>query len=199
MKSLAVLISNAGTGTNLQGIIDAIKNKKLNSKVEVVISSDKDAYGLTRAKENNIACEVCPDKKLLLKILQKYNPDYICLTGWKLIITDDVIKVYKNKILNVHPGLIPDRSNGTVLNPDGSKGIWNKGKLTDVAIESFLNNNATYAGSSIHFLSDEFDFGKVMGRCFEKINNDDSVDSLYERLKKKENALYVNVLKKLCN
>lgn len=199
MKSLVVLISNAGTGTNLQGIIDGVKEKKINAKINVVISSDTDAFGLTRAKENNIAWEVCSDKKKLLKILQKYSPDYICLAGWKLIIIDDVIKVYKNKILNVHPGLIPDRLNGTVLNPDGSKGIWNKGKLTNIAIENFLNNNATYAGSSIHFLSNEFDFGKVMGRCFEKINNDDTVESLYKRLKIKENKLYVDVLKKLCN
>lgn len=199
MKSLAVLISNAGTGTNLQGIIDAIKNKDLKARINVVISSDTDAFGLTRAKENNIAWEICSDKKKLLKILQKYNPDYICLAGWKLIITDDVIKVYKNKILNVHPGLIPNKLNGTVLNPDGSKGIWNKGKLTNVAIESFLNNNATYAGSSIHFLSNEFDFGKVLDRTFEKIKKSDNVETLYKRLKVKENKLYVNVLKKLCN
>lgn len=199
MKSLAVLVSNAGTGSNLQAIIDAIKNKDLKAKINVVISSDTDAFGLTRAKENNIAWEICSDKKKLLKILQKYNSDYVCLAGWKLIILDEVISAYKNKIINLHPGLIPDKIDGKVKNPDRTVALWNRGKLTDVAINNFLNNNATYAGSSIHFLSDEFDFGKVIGRCFEKINKDDTVESLYKRLKIKENKLYVDILKKLCN
>lgn len=197
MKSLAVLISNAGTGTNLQGIIDAINSKKILAKIEIVISSDPDAYGLVRAKKNNIPTEIV-SKKNLLNVLKKYNPDYICLAGWKLIILDEVINAYKNKIINLHPGLIPDKIDGKVKNPDGTIGLWNRGKLTDVAIDNFLNNNATYAGSSIHFLSNEFDFGKVLDRTFEKIKKSDDVETLYKRLKMKENKLYVNVLKKLC-
>jgi len=199
MKSLAVLISNAGSGTNLQAIIDSIKEGKLNAKIEIVISSDSDAFGLTRAKENNITWEVCSDKKKLLKTLQKYKPDFICLAGWKKIILYEVIEAFPNKILNVHPGLIPDQIDGAIRNPDDTNALWNKGKLTDIAITNFLDNNATYGGSSIHFLSDEFDFGKVLGRTFEKIKKGDTVESLYKRLKKKENKLYVEVLEKLCN
>jgi len=197
MKSLAVLVSNAGTGSNLQAIIDAIKNKEISAEITVVVSSDEDAYGLTRAKNNKIPTEVT-DKKNLTKILSKYRIDYICLAGWRLIISDEVISKYKNKILNLHPGLIPDKIDGEVKNPDGSTGIWNKGKLTDVAIENFLINNATYAGSSIHFLSEEFDFGKVLGRTFEKIKKNDDIESLYKRLKVKENKLYVEVLREIC-
>ena len=199
MKRLAILISNAATGTNLQAIIDAINAKKLLAEIVVVITSDDDAYGLTRAKENNIPWKICPDKKSLLKILQKYNSDFICLAGWKQIILPEVISSFDNKILNLHPGLIPDKINGKVKNPDKTNALWNKGKLTNIAIANFLDNNASYAGSSIHFLSDEFDFGKVLGRCFEKIKKSDDVESLYKRLKKKENKLYVDVLKKLCN
>ncbi|MBI4097531.1 MAG: hypothetical protein HY426_00660 [Candidatus Levybacteria bacterium] len=199
MKRLAVLISNAGTGTNLQAIIDAVKSKKLKAEICIVVSSDKDAFGLERARKNNIPWEICPDKKSLLPILQDYNPDYVCLAGWKQIILDEVIDSFPNKILNLHPGLIPDKIDSFVRNPDGTKGLWNKGMLTDIAIANFLDNNATYAGSSIHFLSNEFDFGKVLGRCFEKIKRGDSVETLYKRLKKKENKLYVDVLIKLCN
>ncbi len=198
MKRLAVLISNAGTGTNLQSIIDAINSKEISAKIETVISSDEDAYGLVRAKKYNIPTEIA-SKKNLLEVLKKHNPDYICLAGWKLIILDEVINAYKNKIINLHPGLIPDQINGYFLNPDKTIGIWNRAKLTDVAIKNFLNNNATYAGSSIYFLSHEFDFGKVLGRTFEKIKKGDTVESLYKRLKKKENKLYVEVLEKLCN
>ncbi|EKD85759.1 MAG: hypothetical protein ACD_37C00630G0003 [uncultured bacterium] len=199
MKSLAVLISNAGTGTNLQAIIDGVKEKKINAKISVVISGNSDSYGIARAKKNKIEVIICPKKEILPDLLKRYNPDFICLAGWKQIIVNEVIDTFPNRILNTHPGLIPDTLDGTVLNPDGTKAIWNKGKMTDVAMQNFLDNKATYAGCTNHFLSHEFDFGKVLGRCFEKINNDDSVDSLYERLKKKENALYVDVLKKLCN
>lgn len=197
MKYLAVLISNAGTGSNLQAIIDAIKNKKLNAKINVVISSDKDAYGLIRAKKNNLKTEIS-NRKNLLETLKKYDIDYICLAGWKLIINNDVISHYEDKILNLHPGLIPDRIDSKVINPDNTFGLWNRGKLTNVAIKNFLDNNSTYAGSSIHFLSDEFDFGKVVGRTFEKIKKNDDIESLYKRLKVKENKLYISVLKKLC-
>ncbi|MBP9716780.1 MAG: hypothetical protein KBD51_02435 [Candidatus Levybacteria bacterium] len=197
MKSLAVLVSNKGTGSNLQAIIDAINNKSLNAKISVVISSDTDAYGLQRARENKIPTEIVT-KKNLFKILNNYDIDFICLAGWRLIIDDNLISKYKNKILNLHPGLIPDKINGKVENPDGTTAIWNRGKLTDVAIKNFLNNNATYAGSSIHFISNEFDFGKVLDRTFEKIKKNDDTESLYKRLKVKENKMYVKVLKKLC-
>jgi phosphoribosylglycinamide formyltransferase-1 len=131
-------------------------------------------------------------------ILDKLNPTFICLAGWKQVILDEVLKAFPNRILNTHPGLIPDTLDGIVLNPDGTKAIWNKGKMTDKAIQNFFDNKATYAGCSNHFLSDEFDFGKVLGRCFEKIKKGDTIDTLYERLKKKENALYVKVLQELC-
>ena len=84
-----------------------------------------------------------------------------------------------------------------VTNRDGTKALWNKGKYGDKAIKNFLDQRATFAGSSIHFLTPDFDFGPVLGRVFEKIMPYDNVESLYTRLKKKENKLYVEVLEKL--
>ena len=69
--------------------------------------------------------------------------------------------------------------------------------LAEKAIKNFLDKKSTYAGSSIHFLTSEFDFGPVLGRIFEKVDAYDNVESLYSRLKKKENKLYVEVLGKL--
>lgn len=198
MKRLAILISNAGSGTNLQAIIDGVESGKINGQVAVVISDKEDAYGLQRAKKHNIPTEINPDKENLLTLLKKYNVDFVCLGGWKQIITDDVMKVFGNKILNTHPGLIPDTIDGAVKNPDGTDALWNKGKFTDKALQNFLDNKATYAGCSNHFLTKEFDFGPVLGRCFEKIRKGDTIESLYSRLKVKENQLYVDVLAKLC-
>lgn len=199
-KKLAVLVSNAGRGTNLQAIIDAIEQQKLKARIAVVVSDTKDAYGLVRAKKHQLPTLVINKKDDLITILkEKYQVDYLCLAGWKKIIPEKMIEAFENKIFNIHPGLIPDHLKGTVKNPDGSDGLWNRGKLTEAAIKNFFDRKAAYAGSSVHFLSKEFDFGPVLERCFEKIQPHDTVDSLYTRLKKKENEIYVRSLIRVCN
>jgi phosphoribosylglycinamide formyltransferase-1 len=194
---LAILISNAGTGTNLQAIIDAIEQGKLNAEICAVISDKTESLGLERARKHNLKIEICPKKEELKSLLDKLSPDYICLAGWKQIILDEVILAYPNRILNLHPGLIPDRVDGKVENSDGTDALWNKGMLTDKAIQNFIDHKSTFAGSSIHFLTLNFDFGPVLTRTFEPVLETDNVASLYERLKKKENEMYVEVLKNL--
>lgn len=198
MKTLAVLISNAGTGTNLQAIIGGIENGKINAEVAVVVSDKEDAAGLKAAKEHRISTEIISDKTDLSDLLQKYEIDYVCLTGWKQFLTDELIEAFGNRILNLHPGLIPDTIDGVVKNPDGTDALWTKKMFTVKALQNFFDNKATYAGSSIHFLTHEVDFGPVLGRCFEKIEAGDTVESLYARLKVKENQLYMEVLERLC-
>jgi phosphoribosylglycinamide formyltransferase-1 len=194
---IIVLISNAGTGTNLQAIIDGAGQGKIKAEIAAVVSDKTDAKGLERAKKHNLPIQICPRKEELLPLLKKLQPDYICLAGWKQIILDEVILAFPNKILNLHPGLIPDTTDGVVKNPDGTKGLWNKGMLTTKAIQNFFDQKASFAGSSIHFLTLNFDFGPVLGRVFEKIQTDDTVESLFARLKVKENQLYMEVLEKL--
>lgn len=196
---IAILISNTGTGTNLKAIIGAVKDGSLKAEICAVVSDTLDAKGLDHAKNANLQIEICSKKEELLLLLEKINPDFICLSGWKQIILDEVILKYPNKILNLHPGLIPDQIDEDVKNPDGTEALWNKGMLTDKAINNFLNKKSTFSGSSIHFLTLNFDFGPVLGRVFEKIEKDDTLESLYGRLKKKENELYVQVLKNLSN
>ena len=195
---LVVLISNTGTGTNLKAIIDATETGKINAEIIAVICDKPEALGLNHTRTHNLSIEICPDKNELLPLLQKLAPDYICLAGWKQIIKDEVISAFPDRILNLHPGLIPDNENGKVQNPDGTDALWNKGMLADKAIQNFLDNKATYAGSSIHFLTLNFDFGPVLDKTFEKIEPQDNIESLYSRLKRKENELYVEVLAKLC-
>src|SRR4051812_23640140 len=126
---IAILISNVGTGTNLQAIIDAIENGKVQAEIIAVISDKADAPGLERAKKSNLNIEVCSTKEDLLPLLKRLEPDYICLAGWKQIILDEVILAFPKKILNLHPGLIPDTTDGVIKNPDGTEGLWNKGML----------------------------------------------------------------------
>lgn len=197
MINIAVLISDKGTGTNLQAIIDGIKDDKINGKIAVVVSDTPKAFGLKRARKNNVKIEICPEKNQLIAILKKYQPDFIACAGWKQIITNNVIDAFSNKILNLHPGFIPDKKTATVKNPDGSDALWNRGLLAEKAVNNFLVNQASYAGSSVHFLTYEFDFGPVLARGFVKTKKNDTVASLYSRIKKKEHEIYVKVLQNL--
>lgn len=198
MKKIVVLISNIGQGTNLQAIINGVKNQKVNAEIVGVISDVNNTSAIQKAKKNKLQILISPKKEDLLPILNKLKPDLVCLAGWKQIINDKVIDAFPNRIINIHPGLIPDSLDGVVKNPDGTNSLWNKGKMTNAAIQKFLDSKASYAGCSIHLLSNEFDFGPVLGRCFEKIQPGDTVDTLYSRLKEKENKTYVDVLAKLC-
>lgn len=177
---LVIMVHEGGTQTNLKAIKEAIDKGRINAEISMVISDIEDAT----------------------LMLEKVSPDYICLAGWKKIISNEIVDNYPNKILNVHPGLIPntvDANEVSVRNPDNTKALWNKGMYGNKAIQNFLDQKSTYAGSSIHFLTLNFDFGLVLGRTFEKIIEGDTVESLYARLKKKENELYVEVLSKLTN
>ncbi len=198
-KRIAVLISNAGTGTNLQAIIDAIESDRLKAKIVAVISDTPDAYGLVRAKKHHLPVLIINKNSQLKKFLKKEGVDLVVLAGWKKIVNQPVIKAFANKILNIHPGLIPDSPKEIIKNPDGSPGLWNRGKFTEKAIKNFFEKKTSFAGSSVHFLTPDFDFGPVLGRCFEKILPGDTVESLYGRLKKKENQIYIEALTKLCN
>ncbi len=181
---LIILIHEGGAQTNLQAIKEAIKKNEIKAEISAVISDQEDA----------------------LPIIERILPDYVCLCGWRKIIPKEIIKKYENKILNLHPGLIPDsrslaygklHKQGFWKNPDGTEALWNKGMYGNRAIQNFLDKKATYAGASIHFLTSDFDFGPVLGRTFEKIETNDTIESLYYRLKKKENELYVKVLSRL--
>lgn len=198
MKKIVILISPSGKGSNLQAILKAIKNKQIQAEITAIIGESESSPGLLVAKQANVATAISRNKTELLPLLSELKPDYIVLSGWKQIIPQEVLDKFHHQILNLHPGVIPDEVNKLFKNPDGTLGIWNKGRYGDPAIGNFLKQGSTYAGSSVHFLSDEFDFGSVIGRTFEKIKPNDTIKSLYTRLKAKEHELYIEVLAKLC-
>jgi len=199
MKRIAVLVSNAGTGSNLQAIIDAVEHKKMNGTIAVVLSDTADAYGLTRAKKHKIPTQIVHTSTDIMNLLKKYHIDMIVLAGWKQIISDELIDAYPSQIINIHPGLIPDTIDGTVSNPDGSPALWNRNKFTEKAVQKFLQNNASFAGSTVHFLTHIFDFGPVLKRSFVRVHKGDTVKTLYARLKREEHRILVEALAKLCD
>jgi len=197
MKQLVVLVSNVGKGSNLEAVITATKSGAVKMSIIGVVCDVKDAPALIHAKKNKISVKICTNKNELLPLLIKLKPDYIALAGWKQIILDKVIDLYPNRIINLHPGLVPDAGKANVLAPDKTKALWNRGLLADKAIKNFLDKKATYAGSSVHFLTHKFDFGPVLARGFEKIKKNDTIDTLYARLKTKEHKIYIQALQNL--
>ncbi len=197
MKRIAVLISNKGTGSNLEAIIKAIQYGKIKKgKVVVVVSNKKDAYGLIRAKKRNIPALVLDLKDYIKngktrteydnelgKILKgKYKVDLVVLAGWMLILSDKFIKYFPQKIINLHPGLLPET----------------KGLYTDNAVQFAIDHHFPATGSTVHFITDKVDEGTVIVRSEVKIQPNDSVESLYGRMKKEEHKILPYAVNLIC-
>ena len=146
MVNIAVLVS--GSGTNLQAIIDACENNEINGKVKVVISNRKKAYGLERAKNHNIKALWIKDEDEIIKTLQEEKIELIVLAGYLAIVSEKVINLYENKIINIHPSLIP-----SFCGP-GFYGIH--------VHEHAFNRGVKVSGATVHFVSTVVDGGPII-------------------------------------
>ena len=176
MIRVGVLVS--GGGTNLQAIIDAVKNKTItNASLEVVISNKKDAYALTRAKENNIAVEcVCVKdyetreefNKALIEKIDSYNLDLIVLAGFLVVLPPELIAKYRNKIINVHPSLIPSFCG------NGFYGLH--------VHEKALERGVKVTGATVHFVDEGTDTGPIIYQKAVEVLPDDTPETLQKRV-----------------
>jgi len=211
-KRIAVLLSNKGTGTNLKAILQAIKIGKIKKgKVVVVLSNKKDAYGLIRARKNRIKTEVLDLGEFITmgktreeyddtlgKILKfKYEIDLVVLAGWMLILSQEFIKYFSCKIINLHPSLLPEIGEDYVL----YKGIRIKpvrGEHTDNAVQYAIAKHYPVTGSTVHFVTPKVDEGPVIIRGFVRIRKGDTVDSLYQRIKVIEHQILPQAISWFC-
>lgn len=184
--NIAVFIS--GTGSNLKAIIKYIQSNNLPISIKAVISDQPNAYGLTIAKLNGINTYVVPFKKLsitqdLLDVLEVSAPlgiDYIILAGYMRILPASFVNYpkYKNKILNIHPSLLPKYP-----------GLNTHQKVID--------NKDTEHGCTIHIVTAELDNGPILAqaKCF--VTPRDTADTLKAKVQKLEHALYPKVIENL--
>lgn len=201
--NLAVLISNKGAGSNLAAIIKAIKNKKLSAKIQIVISDREQARGLILAKNARIPTLVQPFIKThqsrdeygknLAMLLNKNGINIAILAGFMTILPKTYFETFTGITINIHPGLIPDNKSDPFLFPDKTKAPWNQGLSHEKAVSNFLN--CTYAGSTIHGVTQEADYGPVLKRCITKVKKNDTVETLYKRLKKREHYALIATLR----
>lgn len=175
---LRVLSMVSGGGTNLQAIIDSVKNGTItNTELVGVISNNKNAYALTRAEENGIDAKCISPKDYesrevfnqeLLKAVDAYEPDLIVLAGYLVVIPPEMIKKYKNRIINIHPSLIPSFC-GT-----GYYGL----KVHEAA----LVRGVKVVGATVHFVDEGTDTGPIILQKAVEVQNGDTPEVLQRRV-----------------
>lgn len=184
MVKIAVFIS--GSGTNLQSLIDAQNDSQFNGKIKLVISNRKKAYGLERAKNAGIKALCIKDEKVLLNVLQEEKIDLIVLAGYLAIISDELIKHYKNKIINIHPSLIPSFCG------EGYYGIH--------VHEHAYKRGVKVSGATVHFVSNEVDGGPIILQRSIDISDCNSPEEIQEKiLYNVEHKILVDAVKLYCD
>ncbi len=176
MLKIAVCVS--GGGTNLQAIIDAVENGTItNTEIKVVISNNKNAYALERAKNHNIEGICISPKdyasraefnKAFLEKLDSYEVDLVVLAGFLVVIPPEMIAKYRNRIINVHPSLIPSFC-GT-----GFYGLK--------VHEGALARGVKVTGATVHFVDEGTDTGPIILQKAVYIENGDTAEVLQKRV-----------------
>lgn len=176
MKNIVVLVS--GGGTNLQALIDAQNSGLIeNGKITCVISSNPNAYALTRAKDNDIDSAVISRKdfddfneyeKALTQLLKDKNADLVVLAGFLTILGHEVISAFENRIINIHPALIPSFCG------EGFYGL----KVHEAA----LKKGVKLSGATAHFVTEECDGGPIILQKAVEVKNGDTPEVLQKRI-----------------
>ena len=175
---IGVLIS--GGGTNLQSIIDAIEAKKLDAKIEVVLSNKADAFGLERAKKHGIPIEFLDHKgypsretydQAVVDLLRGRGVELVVLAGFMRLLSPVFIKAYSNRIMNIHPALLP-----------AFPGLHVQKKA--------LEHGVRFAGCTVHFVNQECDEGPIVIQAVVPVFADDSEETLAARILTQEHRIY---------
>ena len=184
MVRIAVLVS--GGGTNLQALIDAVKANEINGEIVLVVSNRKKAYGLERAANAGIKNEWIKDEQLLINRLEEEKVDLIVLAGYLAIISENLINKYENKIINIHPSLIP-----SFCGP-GFYGIH--------VHEAAFKRGVKVSGATVHFVSSVVDGGPIILQRSIDISSCESPEEIQKLiLDNIEHKLIVEAVKLYCD
>jgi phosphoribosylglycinamide formyltransferase-1 len=176
--SIAVLIS--GRGTNLQSIINAVEEKRLDAKIEIVLSNKADAFGLERAKKHGVSTVVLDHKsyssreaydQAVVDLLQKRGVELVVLAGFMRLLSPAFIKAYSNRIMNIHPALLPS-----------FPGLQVQKKAVEHGVR--------FAGCTVHFVNEECDEGPIIIQAVVPVFADDTEETLGARILKQEHRIY---------
>lgn len=191
-KRIGVLIS--GSGTNLQAIIDNINSGNINGEIKLIISNRKDAYGLERGKLAGIESMYIPykefssnleyDKRLIYEFRQR-DVDLIVLAGYLRILSKNFIEVFNNRIINIHPSLIPS--------------FCGKNYYGKKVHEGVLKYGVKYTGATVHFVDEGTDTGPIILQDIVKVDNADTVEMLQKKVLNVEHQILVEAIRLFCD
>lgn len=185
MKKASLVVLVSGSGSNLQAIIDAVKNRQLNAEIKAVISNRASVKGLERAARENITTHVIDHKRYpsrelfdraMMQIIDPIDPDLVILAGFMRILSYDFIEHYKHRLINIHPSLLPKY-----------KGL----NTHQQAIENKDNRH----GASVHYVSYELDSGPVVIQAEVPVEATDTAETLAERVLAEEHKIYQLAIK----
>ena len=187
MKSIIVFAS--GEGTNFQAIADAVWNGKLDCKVSAVICERRNAGVLERSRSMGIESVYIPYSKNepekffkdVLKRLNEYKPDLIVLAGFLKILDSTLIKQFHNRIINIHPSLLPCF---------GGSGFYGA-KVHEAVIRS----GTKYSGATVHFVTEDIDGGPIIMQEVCAVDDTDTPETLAEKVHKIEHKIIVESIK----
>ncbi len=173
MLKVAVLVS--GGGTDLQSIMDACAAKEINAEVKLVISNRKSAYALERARTAGIRAEWIKDEDLILQCLEEMEIDLVVLAGYLAIVSDKLINRYENRIINIHPSLIP-----SFCGP-GFYGLH--------VHEAALKRGVKVSGATVHIVSTVVDGGPIILQEAVDISDLTTAEEIQARVLKLEHRI----------
>ena len=189
--NIGVLIS--GGGTNLQALIDNINSGSINGTIKLIISNNKNAYGLERGKIAGIESICIAPKdfgneelynKKLIEEFQKRNIELIVLAGYLKILSKDFISTYSNGIINIHPSLIPS--------------FCGKSFYGSRVHEEVLKQGVKITGATVHFVDEGTDTGPIILQEIVRVNENDTVESLQKKVLEVEHDILVKAIKLYC-
>ena len=178
MINIGILAS--GRGTNLQAIIEAVEEGRIEGEISIVVGDNPDAYALKRAKQHNIETQYIDfnkfknrenyDKKIV-EYLKEKKVDLVVLAGYMRILSPYFIRTYKNKIINIHPALLPS-----------FPGLHTQRQAVEYGVK--------VSGCTVHFVDEGVDSGPIILQKTVEVKDNDTEESLAERILKEEHQIY---------
>ena len=190
MKKVAVFAS--GRGSNFKQLCIAQKNKKFNAEIALLIASKPEIGAIEIAREYDIPYQVFKSKDFadieeftnaLISCLKNHSIDFIVLAGWMKLIHSSIVKAFENRILNIHPALLPFFGGKGMYGHHVHRAVWESGMLV--------------SGATVHIVDEEYDRGMIIKQEAVQLDFDDSPESISQKVLKIEHKIYPEALKML--
>lgn len=187
MIRIAILVSGQGRGSNMQAIIDGCRNGRIDGEVALVVGVKEDAPAIDRAASAGVKTLVLNPKArgenydaALLATLKEHNVDLICLAGYMRVLDQSIVNEYRNRILNIHPALIPM--------------FCGKGMYGHHVHEAAIARGVQFSGCTVHFVDEDYDTGPIVLQSVVPVEQDDTPNTLAARILVEEHKTYVRAV-----